>query len=273
MMALILIDPDLCTRCGICTKMCSAGIIEPADEKTLPGVSDEKSGMCIQCGHCEAFCPSGALLLNVRPDEKVPLPAGAGTISPYDLGFYLKMRRSVRHYTKEIVPEGTIAKVLDIARYAPSGCNGQPVEWIVVHDPEKVQRIAGLTIDWMRTIRNTDHPMSGFVPGLIGAWDAGYDVICRGAPHLLVAHIPKGNPLAPVDAIIALTHFDIAAPAFGIGTCWAGFVAGAAPEYEPLRKEIGIPAGRHMAYTMMFGKPQHVASGIPRRKPLAVTWQ
>ncbi len=40
----------------------------------------------------------------------------------------------------------------------------------------------------------------------------------------LFAHIPEGNPMASVDAIIALTHFDIAAPAFGIGTCWAGFV-------------------------------------------------
>jgi nitroreductase len=36
---------------------------------------------------------------------------------------------------------------------------------------------------------------------------------------------PGGNPAASTDAIIALTHVDVAAPSFGIGTCWAGFVA------------------------------------------------
>jgi nitroreductase len=248
-------------------------IVEPADENTLPTVVDAKAGMCIQCGHCEVSCPSQALILNVRPDEKVPLQAGAGTISPDDMAFYLKKRRSVRHFTKDPVPKEKIEQVLDIARYAASGGNGQPVQWIIVHDPKNVKKIAGLTIEWMKTLMNSNHPMSGRIPMLIAAWDGGRDVICRGAPHLLFAHIPEGNPVVSVDAIIALTHFDVAAPAFGIGTCWAGFIAMAATSYEPLQKEIGLPAGRKCAYAMMFGHPQYKVYGIPRRKPLEVTWQ
>lgn len=100
-MTTILVDQDLCTRCGICSDVCTTAIIEHADENTLPNVPGAKAGMCIQCGHCEIFCPSQALLLNVRPDERVPLPAGAGTISAGDLSFYLRKRRSVRHFTKE----------------------------------------------------------------------------------------------------------------------------------------------------------------------------
>jgi nitroreductase/NAD-dependent dihydropyrimidine dehydrogenase PreA subunit len=272
-MTTILVDQDLCTRCGICSVVCPMAIVDPADENTLPRVRDTNAGRCIQCGHCECSCPSQALLLNVRPDERVPLTAGAGTISPEDMAFYLKKRRSVRHFTKDHVPKKTIEQVLDIARYAASGGNGQPVQWIVVHDPKKVQKIAGLTVEWMKTLINSAHPMSGYVPGLIGAWESGTDVICRGAPHLLFAHIPEGNPIASTDAIIALTHFDIAAPAFGIGTCWAGFLAMAAMSYEPLQKELGLPAGRKSAYAMMFGHPQYAIYGIPRRKPLEVTWQ
>jgi nitroreductase len=75
-----------------------------------------------------------------------------------------------------------------------------------------------------------------------------------------------------VDATIALTHFDIAAPAFGVGTCWAGFVAMAAASFAPLRQEIGIPEGRTSAYAMMFGNPRYQVHGIPPRKPLQVTW-
>lgn len=271
-MPAILVDQDLCTRCGICSDACTIGLIDPADENALPKIPDVKSKMCIHCGHCEVFCPSQALLLNDRPDEKIPLPAGAGTIDPDEMGYYLKKRRSVRRFTKNPVPKEKILELLDIARYAASGGNGQPVEWVVVHDPEKVKKIAGLTIEWMKTLANSTHPMSGYVPVLIQTWERGYDVICREAPHLLVATIPEGNPMAQTDAIIALTHFDVGAPAFGVGTCWAGFVAMAAASYAPLQKELGIPAGRKCAYAMMFGYPQYKIYGIPRRKLLKVAW-
>jgi len=268
----ILVDPDLCTRCGICSTVCTMGLIDRSDENILPKIPGTKTGMCIGCGHCEAYCPTRALLLNDRPDEKVPLPPGAGTIDSDEMGFYLKKRRSVRHFTKDPVPKEKILEVLENTRYAASAGNGQPVEWIVVHDPERVKKIAALTIEWMKSLVNTDHPMSSYIPVLIGAWESGSDVICRGAPHLVVATIPEGNPMAQTDAIIALTHIDIAAPAFGIGTCWAGFVAMAVWSYEPLRKELGIPAGRKSGYAMMFGNPQYKIYGIPRRKPLMVSW-
>jgi nitroreductase/NAD-dependent dihydropyrimidine dehydrogenase PreA subunit len=272
LMATILVNKELCTRCGICSVICPMAIVDPADENTLPRVADAKASRCIQCGHCEVHCPEQALLLNVRLDEKLPLPAGAGMISPEDLVFYLKKRRSVRHFTKEPVPRNKILEILDITRYAASGSNGQPVQWLVVHDPKKVKKIAELTIEWMKTLLNTSHPMSGYVPMFISAWEQGHDVICRGALHLLFAHIPEDNPIAPVDAIIALTHFDVAAPAFGIGTCWAGFVSGAAMSYEPLQKELGLPARRKCAYAMMFGYPQYKVYGIPRRNPIEVAW-
>jgi nitroreductase/NAD-dependent dihydropyrimidine dehydrogenase PreA subunit len=272
-MATILVDQDLCTRCGICTSVCPMAIVSPADENTLPAVKDAAAGRCIQCGHCEISCPSQAILLNVRPDEKVPLPVGAGTISPDDMAFYLKKRRSVRHFTKDSVLREKIEQILDIARYAASGGNGQPVQWLVIHDPRKVRKIAGLTVEWMKTLVNSAHPMSGYVPMFIGAWENGNDVICRSAPHLLFAHIPEGNPINSVDAIIALTHFDIAAPAYGIGTCWAGFVAAASREYTPLKEFLALPEGRCVAYAMMFGHPQYKIYGIPRRKPLEVMWQ
>jgi nitroreductase/NAD-dependent dihydropyrimidine dehydrogenase PreA subunit len=273
MTATILVDQDLCTRCGICSVVCPMKIVDPADENTLPRVAEGKSAMCIRCGHCEVSCPSQALYLNYLPEEKITLPAGAGILSPEDLGAYLKKRRSVRHFTKESVPKETIAKVLDIARYAASGGNGQPVQWLIVLDPEEVRRFAGLTIDWMKTLKNTNHPMSGYIPSLIAAWEHGFDPVCRGAPHLVIAHIPEGNPGASVDAIIAMTHFDITAPAFGIGICWAGFLSIATAAYEPLQEAFSLPAGRKFAYGLMFGYPQYKVFGIPRRNPVQVTWR
>ncbi len=272
-MAALLVNQDLCTRCGICSAVCPMSIVDPADENTLPMVQDANAGLCIRCGHCEVSCPSQALILNYLVDEKVPVPAGTGAISPEDLGIYLKRRRSVRHFTSEPVTKEAITEILDIARYAASGGNGQPVQWLIVHDPNEVRRLAGITVDWMKTLKGSSHPMSGYIPSLISAWESGFDPVCRGAPHLAVAHIPEGNPVATVDALIALTYFDIAAPAFGVGTCWAGFLSMAAAAYEPLQEALALPAGRTYSYSLMFGYPHYKTYGIPRRNPVQVMWR
>ena len=248
------------------------GIVSPAGETPLPNVPEAQAGMCIRCGHCEIHCPSHALLLTYLADETTPLPA-AGQISPDDLGIYLKTRRSARAFKKEPVPRETVARILDIARYAPSGGNGQQVGWLVIQDPKEVHRIAGLVMDWMRTLKDSNHPMSGYIPGLVAAWESGADPVCRGAPHLVIAHIPEGNPVASVDALIALTHFDIAAPAFGVGACWAGFLSMAARSYEPLKAALALPPGREYSYGLFFGFPQYKIYGIPRRNPALVEWR
>jgi nitroreductase/NAD-dependent dihydropyrimidine dehydrogenase PreA subunit len=272
-MTTIIIDQDLCVKCGICSAVCPITIIDNATKNTLPNVPDDRANLCIKCGHCEISCPEQAILLNIRPDEKLTLPTDAGILSSENLALYIKKRRSVRHFTKEPVPKEKILEILDVARSAASGGNGQPVKWLVVYDPKKVRKIAELTVEWLKWILDTPHPLSGYIPTLISSWEKGYDIICRDAPHLLFAHVPEDNPIAPVDAIIALTHVDIAAPAFGIGTCWAGFVSGAAASYEPLQKELRLPAGRKCAYSMMFGYPQYKIYGIPRRNPVEVTWE
>src|SRR5450759_2469828 len=107
----IIVNQDLCTRCSICVKVCPSGIIDPVDEAHLPQVQETNVSRCLNCGHCEAFCSSQALLLDLRPDEKVPLLAGAGTISPEDIAFYLKKRRSVRHFTRDPVPREKLSLI------------------------------------------------------------------------------------------------------------------------------------------------------------------
>ena len=266
----VIIDEDACTGCGVCSEVCPGKIIEPARGAAFPFVPTEKEGQCLSCGQCEAFCPTGALVQGGRAGTTPASPAGA--LSADQLGLYMKSRRSVRQYRPDPVPRETIEALLEIARYAPSGGNGQPVEWLVVHDPGEVRKLAGLVVDWMRSLVGSGHPMSGYAPYLVDAWDSGADPICRGAPHLLISHVPEGNPMAPTDAIIALAHVDLAAPSFGLGTCWAGFVA-MSLEYAPLREFYGLPEGRVPTYAMMFGYPRYRPQQVPGRKPLRVIWR
>jgi len=270
----ITIDPETCTCCGTCADVCTMAIIEQPEEGALPRVKKEKSGMCISCGQCEVYCPTGAITQDsaTAGSRTGAELAASGTILPGPLGMFMKNRRSIRKYQAKPVPKETIEAVLDIARYAPSAMNGQPVGWLVIGGAD-VRQVAGLTVDYMRELVKTDHPLSAYAPRFIAGWDNGTDVICHRAPHLLVAHIPADNPMASNDAIIALTHVDIAAPAFGLGTCWAGLVAMASFSYKPLQDFLALPKDRVPAYAMMLGYPKYKPHQIPVRKPLQVTWR
>jgi nitroreductase len=102
----------------------------------------------------------------------------------------------------------------------------------------------------------------------------GLDPICRNAPHLVFAHLPHSDFIDDrTDAIIALSYFDIAAPAFGVGCCWAGFIRMAVDSYQPLKDALALPDKRNVGYAMFFGYPALKATGIPRRKPLYVVWR
>jgi len=246
------------------------GILTPVDAQNLPGLLPGFESYCISCGQCEAFCNPGAIV--VKPGHQIQKAWDGTGITPSGLSLYLKSRRSIRQFKSDPVSRETILDILDVCRYAASGANGQPVEWLVIHNPQEVRCVADLTIEWMRSLVNSDHPMSLLVSGLLEGWDAGADVICRGAPNLLIAHIEENNQMAYIDGIIAMTHFDIAAPVFGVGTCWAGFVAMASKSYDPIKKLFDLPEGRIPLYALMVGYPLYKPSNIPERKKLPVTW-
>ncbi|MDQ1276616.1 MAG: hypothetical protein QG610_2194 [Euryarchaeota archaeon] len=268
------VDSNLCSQCGVCSKVCPYGIIEPADEMQLPRVHEGMDAICVSCGHCEAFCPSGALMLADGSNKAHESIIPKGVISPENLGHFLKSRRSIRTYKQTQVPRTTIESILDIVRYAPSGGNSQLVEWLVIHDPQVVREIAERTIDWHRELANSGNSMfSSYASMMVDAWDKGNDMICRGAPHMIIAHIAEDKPMTMIDAIIALTYFEIAAQAFGVGTCWVGAVLLAFQEQPSILEYLNLPKGRILVFPMLFGYPQYTPQLIPRRNFPHVTWR
>ncbi len=268
----IIVDKGLCTKCHTCSVVCVTKIIGNGEGSDFPAIPEDKLDYCIKCGHCESFCPERALTLDYLIEEKLVLTMDDASIEPDRLALYVKNRRSVRHFTTESVSKEVVAQIIDIARYAASGGNSQPVKWIVIYEPVKITRIAALTIDWMRTIQSTNHPLAPYVSGIIAMWDSGVDLICHNAPHMVIAHIPEEQTDDPTDAIIAMTHFDIAAPSLGVGTCWAGFVKMAMDGYQPLRDFISLPDGRKAVCPMLFGFSKFKVTSVPRRNPAEIIW-
>ena len=273
-MSIFNIDISECVSCGTCVKACPARIIE-LDEGKHPKVIDGREEFCINCGHCASVCPKGALSLESMPIEGLKeLPAG-WRLTPEDIEPFFKGRRSIRTYKKDIVEKPVIEKLIDIARYAPSGINRQSVYWAVVHDPKKVEELAGLTVEWMRGLIADKSPLAESLKfeGIVKAHENGADPICRHAPHAGLVYGLKEDMLSPAACTIAMAHFELIAIPFGLGACWAGYLQMALNSFAPARKAAGLSTKTACHGAMLFGYPEYEYMCIPARNNPRIIWR
>ncbi|MBU1218598.1 nitroreductase family protein [Myxococcota bacterium] len=268
-MSKLMINEQLCTKCGTCSDFCVTKIISTTSDG-WPEISPEKALACIMCGHCESFCPSKALTLDFNVEAK--LKTKEKNQIQIDLESLFKNRRSIRHFKSDTVKSEDIEKIIDIARYAPTGGNSQTVQWTIVQNSNDVKTIASLTVEWLKTIINSDHPLSDFAPFVISMFESGMDIISNGAPCMVFSHIPENKLKDATDSIIAMSHFDLIAPAYGVGTCWAGFVLMALNGYAPLREFLSLE-NRLTGGAVMIGYPVLKPVTIPGRKSPAIIYK
>jgi len=273
-MASLIVDEQKCNKCGMCAAECVVCIIQIAEKETLPSWGDGAQDQCINCGHCVAVCPTGALELSTMPLEKcVPITKDLKT-TPEQIEQFLKSRRSIRACKEKPVEHEKLAKLIDIARYAPSGHNQQPVQWLAIEKREDVQRLAQMTIDWVRELIQKDPAFAEMLQAeaLVLGWDFGIDVITHGAPHLVFAHAQKDS--APLgDCHIALTYLELAAHSMGIGACWAGFIQVAATYDPAFAQALQLPEDHASFGAMMIGYPKYKFSHIPTRNDAQIIWR
>src|SRR5512142_3155824 len=75
---------------------------------------------------------------------------------PMDIDQFLqltKARRSIREFKTDPIPKEHIEKILEAARWAMSGANGQPWEFVVVKDKETRQKITDIATEQTKRIR------------------------------------------------------------------------------------------------------------------------
>jgi len=267
-MGLITIDEKKCERCGLCARACPVGII--VSSGGLPETIEKIEKGCITCGHCVAVCPFAALShQRMGQSDCSPLVAGWRS-DPALVEQLIKGRRSIRRYRSEPVGRDVLEKLLDIARYAPTGMNTQSVHWLVLLDSEELGRLSSIAVDWLRLLLIQG---KRGVKGMLKAWEMGNDPILRNAPHLIIAHGSASDPAVQSSATIALTTLDLAAQSFGLGACWAGFLHMAARSYSEVYDALGLPPGHLMYGGLTIGYPEFEYARIPARKPSEVVWR
>ena len=152
-------------------------------------------------------------------------------------------RRSVRKYLPEPVGRDVLEKIVAAGVEAPSGCNMQLRQYVIVDDPAVMEQI---------------RPFSGAM---------------AGAPAAIVLLMePKGTRLGEFwvqDASAAMENMLLAAVALGYAACW---VEGALRRHEEtVHRLLDVPSGLRVWSLMPVGKPAESPERPPKSKLADVT--
>ena len=266
-MSIITVNPDLCRKDGICSRVCPTRLIV-GEVGGLP--TEREGGSCIQCGQCMAFCPHGAIRVQglnpalARPINRKRLPEAT------DVDILLQSRRSIRQYKQAPVPKDVLEGLLHTAAYAPTAKNSRRLRQVVVYDAAKMKALGDCIADCLANDKS-DTPLIAEGRALALAWRKGLDLILRGAPHLVMVLAPNDH-WAVIDGAIYLTYLEIAGHAHGVGACWAGYVTTVANHYPAVAALLGAKEGEIVAGGQMMGLPSLLPMNNAPRAPYPATW-
>ncbi len=141
-------------------------------------------------------------------------------------------RRSVRRYRPDPVDRADLERIVAVGLEAPTGCNGQFKEYIIVDEPAMVEKLG---------------PVSRAL---------------QGAPAIIVQLIhPKAARFGEYwlqDAAASVMSMLLAAEAMGYASCWIeGQVRMA---QEQLREILAVPPEVNVSALLPIGRPDEQPS-------------
>lgn len=148
-----------------------------------------------------------------------------------DVSEAIRKRCSIRQFRDEVIPDNSLQKILEAARWAPSPFNTQPWEFIIIKDKETLNAITKY---------------------------ARYSGYLSEAPMAIAVIVPPINSkFSWVESIgeprfaaaMAVQNMILAAWGLGIGTCWVSI------EREMVAKILDVPDTHFVLTVMPLGYP------------------
>lgn len=196
-----------------------------------------------------------------------------GKTASADLGV-LAVRRTVRFYTSDPVPEPLERALLEAAHLAPSAHNAQSTRFVVIRSPQVKRRLAErMATRWRRDLersgvaeaairvelrfslrRFSEAPLLILVGYTMEEMDPYPDRVRRAAEETMAVQ----------SAAAAIENLLLAVAAYGLGACWC-----CAPLFCPgvVRRALALPRAFVPQALLTIGYPAHTPP-IPPGKPL-----
>jgi F420 biosynthesis protein FbiB-like protein len=188
-----------------------------------------------------------------------------------DLLELVKKRRSIRRFRPDPVSYEDVERIVEVARWAPSGANSQPWEMVVVRQPELKDAIIDILrehSDYTRKVELTRDEEIRHA-GVSRPWsrpgyaDAPVFILICGDPRTqeaypLSARLNHGDEIFASSLASALLYMHLAATSLGLGSQW---VSASSDHFAQrmIKQLLDIPQEMEI-YDMM-------ALGYPAREP------
>jgi nitroreductase len=201
-------------------------------------------------------------------------PVGKSRVEPETFMELADARRSVRAFKSRKIDPDLLRRMIDAVCDAPTGKNSRSVKWLMISDDAWIRKLSDGAIDWMRHVSANAPDMAKAMRFnlVLERHDRGVDPILFDAPHLAVAFGDSRAPAAQYNGVIALTWLELAAPTFGVGVCWAGFLYAALQNWEPLKTVFELPEHHVVHGALMLGYPKYRYKKVPPRASADIRW-
>jgi nitroreductase len=195
----------------------------------------------------------------------------------------VKKRRSIRRFKPDPIPDEYIEKIIEVARWAPSGFNMQPWEFIVVKKPELRRKIVEFVTEYWsqsKAMETTRESWQGKPWKTSGVLDAGMDFTT--APVFIIlygdtrtkAGLPMGlrydanrcRLIFTSGLANAFLYMHLAATTMNLASQWVSAIT--TPFANCMVKNLlGIPAEMEPYDMLALGYPAFKPSGKFMRDP------
>jgi len=162
----------------------------------------------------------------------------------------IETRRSVRKYQEKPVEREKISACLEAARLAPSACNSQPWEFIVIDDPQVKDAFCKEVFGGVYKISTWAEK----APVLIAA------VSDKGSFISRIGNFFRRTEFYLVDHGIACEHLVLRAWDLGLGSCWIGWF-----NAEKAAQFFKLPKNKKMEHLIALGYPAETPDARPRQ--------
>ncbi len=179
----------------------------------------------------------------------------------------VKTRRSIRAFTDRPVPDDVVEKVIEVARWAPSGANSQPWEFVVIRDQETKDQMAVWAVEQQRLLHQAELTRPPELRWPSAARPVSDPVFKTSPVLILVLGDPRVNRSFPLltyveheesNLVSALAntflYMTLAATSLGLGSHWASLVGATYPS-AMIRDLLGIPEGYRIYDMLGLGYP------------------
>jgi len=165
----------------------------------------------------------------------------------------VRRRRSIRSLKEDPIPDEYVEQIIEAARFAPSGANSQPWEFVVIKEKDIKEKIVSLFTEQAEYSRKVELTRDEDVrfPGMQGpVREPGFKsapvfILLCGDPRTkdaypLLTTLTRGDSHFISGLASAFLYMTLAATALGLGSQWVS--ATGSPFVKPLLKQLlGIP--------------------------------